>query len=96
MTIPYVTDPDTPPTADHKPTDPPVPVHEGFVWTGQPFTTCNHCQKPAWDHTGADIPADPDNPNGPRAFRPWQPGEVERLRVRTEQILGTATVARKP
>jgi hypothetical protein len=66
----------------------PGPEHcPGFKWIGQPYTTCDGCGKPAWEHEGEmrlrdrDVfPLDPDA----WELRPWKPGEAEAIRRKWE------------
>ncbi len=56
----------------------------GFVWLGQPFTSCDRCGQPAWEHTGIDVP-DPDLfSDAPGGVRPWLPGEADAIRRKWE------------
>ena len=60
-----------------------TPCPEGFHWIGQPFTTCDKCALPAWEHEGMAAPAR-DNPYdvGGWVLRPWNPGEREACRAK--------------
>ena len=64
-------------------TDDKPPVCEGFQWIGQPFTTCDRCGQPAWDHVGQDVPVDGAGPfDTRRTVRPWELGEADRIRAK--------------
>jgi hypothetical protein len=68
----------------------PVPDPEpcrGFRWIGQPFSSCDDCGKPAWEHegemrlkAGAPMPG----PGDCWELRPWKPGEAEAIRRKWE------------
>lgn len=61
---------------------PVTPCPEGFKWMGQPFTHCEGCERPAWEHDGWADNAE-DNPfSGKLKLRPWKPGERERIEAR--------------
>jgi hypothetical protein len=73
--------------ADTEEQQPPPPTQtpacEGFVWIGQPFTTCERCGQPAWEHAGEEVPADDAGPfDMRRTVRPWNPGQADRIRAR--------------
>lgn len=60
-----------------------VACPEGFHWIGQPFTHCDRCGLPAWDHAGNATkprPTSPFDDEGPWALEPWGPGEAEACR----------------
>lgn len=58
------------------------PVCGGFVWIGQPMTSCDRCGQPAWEHEGLDQPtADPFS-DALSTVRPWKPGEAEAIRAK--------------
>jgi hypothetical protein len=58
-------------------------VCEGFQWIGQPFTTCDRCARPAWEHVGEDVPVEGAGPfDNRRTVRPWGPGEADRIRAK--------------
>jgi len=59
------------------------PVCQGFVWIGQPFTTCERCGQPAWEHDGEEIPVEGAGPfDNCRTVRPWKPGQADAIRAR--------------
>ncbi len=60
------------------------PCPEGFHWIGQPFTSCDQCGLPAWDHDGmADfVPTSPVDMAAKPILRPWKPGEREAVRAK--------------
>jgi hypothetical protein len=66
---------------------PEVPPCPGFQWIGQPFTSCDRCGKPAWEHEG-EMKLKPGGsfPFGDDTWevRPWKPGEAEAIRRKWE------------
>lgn len=57
------------------------PACEWFRWIGQPFSSCDRCGRPAWEHRGEETyagsgPFDTAEPVG----REWEPGEVKAIR----------------
>ena len=65
-----------------------LPCPEGFHWIGQPFTTCDECGLPAWEHEGmADLPLNAGPFNADWVLRPWQPGEREACRAKWDPAL---------
>lgn len=68
-----------------------VPVCDGFVWIGQPMTSCDRCGQPAWEHQGLDQPpADPFS-DAPSTVRPWEPGEAEAIRAKWGRVVAVPT-----
>lgn len=68
-----------------KPTEPARPTAcGGFVWIGQPFTSCDRCGQPAWEHQGLDQPPDDPFSDAPSTVRSWKPGEAEAIRSKWE------------
>lgn len=62
--------------------DPPATC-EGFVWIGQPFTSCDRCGQPAWDHAGQDVAVEGAGPfDTGRTVQPWAPGEADAIRAK--------------
>jgi hypothetical protein len=55
-----------------------------FHWIGQPFTSCDQCGWPAWDHPGLAVP-ERDVPFGGMKLRVWEPGEAEAIRAKWER-----------
>lgn len=53
-----------------------------FVWVGQPWTSCEVCGRPAWDHDGEPVPD--GYPITRLVGRPWRDGEADRIRARFE------------
>lgn len=55
----------------------------GFQWIGQPFTSCDGCGKPAWEHEG-ELRLRPGSAllaaGDCWELRPWRPGEAEAIR----------------
>jgi hypothetical protein len=56
----------------------------GFRWIGQPFTSCDDCGKPAWEHDGAmklraDVTAFAVSADR-WELRPWAPGEADAIK----------------
>lgn len=62
----------------------PAPVVcEGFQWIGQPFTSCDRCGQPAWEHAGEEVPVEGAGPfDNRRTVRPWKPGEADAIRAK--------------
>ncbi|MFJ2004786.1 hypothetical protein [Streptomyces chartreusis] len=61
-------------------------VCEGFVWIGQPFTSCDRCGQPAWEHDGADVAVEGAGPfDTRRTVRPWGPGEADAIRAKWQR-----------
>ena len=59
------------------------PVCQGFVWIGQPFTTCDRCGQPAWEHAGEEVPVEGAGPfDNRRTVRPWKPGQTDAIRAK--------------
>jgi len=59
------------------------PVCQGFVWIGQPFTTCDRCGQPAWEHAGEEVPVEGAGPfDSERTVRPWKPGQADAIRAK--------------
>ncbi|MEU7911357.1 hypothetical protein [Microbispora bryophytorum] len=58
------------------------PPCEWFVWIGQPYTSCDRCGQPAWEHRGEEVP-DRSNPfdDEPPGHREWKPGQADRIRA---------------
>jgi hypothetical protein len=60
-----------------------LPVCQGFVWIGQPFTTCDRCGQPAWEHAGEEVPVEGAGPfDNRRTVRPWKPGQADAIRAK--------------
>ena len=59
------------------------PECRGFYWIGQPFSSCDNCGRPAWEHDGMQEP-DRDNPfsGDPGTVRVWEPGEADAIRAK--------------
>jgi hypothetical protein len=59
----------------------PAPECRGFRWIGQPFTSCDGCGRPAWEHEGVmrlhDGAAITGVDSDVWELRPWAPGEAE-------------------
>lgn len=53
-----------------------------FVWVGQPWTSCEVCGRPAWDHDGEAVPD--GQPFTRLIGKPWRDGEADRMRARFE------------
>jgi hypothetical protein len=58
---------------------------QGFRWIGQPFTSCDRCGMPAWEHPGEARPRPgmslSEMISGDAwEIRPWGPGEAEAIR----------------
>jgi hypothetical protein len=68
---------------DAYPRPQPAPCPEGFHWIGQPFTACDACGLPAWDHAGMAVLPEGAGPFGTKPFvlQPWEPGVVDKIRV---------------
>lgn len=60
----------------------PEPPCRAFRWIGQPFSSCDRCGKPAWEHDGEERLHDGASPFDPDEleFRPWKPGEAEAIK----------------
>jgi hypothetical protein len=41
----------------------------GFMWVGQPFTSCDNCGQPYWEHTHEEVPHPAGGPFGRRLRR---------------------------
>ena len=58
---------------------------DGFRWIGQPFTSCDGCGRPAWEHKGMQVLKEGSSPFGGSAMewevRPWAPGHMERVKA---------------
>jgi hypothetical protein len=70
-------------TPDQTPEPGETPACVWFAWIGQPFSSCDRCGRPAWEHRGeetfaADSPFDGLPPFG----RPWRPGEADAIKAR--------------
>lgn len=59
----------------------------GFVWIGQPMTSCDRCERPAWEHEGLDTPPDDPFSDAPSTVRPWGPEEAEAIRRKWGNLL---------
>lgn len=67
------------------PAEPNPPACEGFVWIGQPFTTCDRCGRPAWEHAALEVAPPGAGPfDHARELRPWAPGETDKIRAKWE------------
>lgn len=55
---------------------------EWFKWIGQPYTSCDRCGRPAWEHRGEEVP-DRSSPftDEPPGHREWKPGQAEAIRA---------------
>jgi hypothetical protein len=64
-----------------------TPCH-GFYWVGQPWSSCDNCGFPAWEHVGLHQPASalPDATPFDEGYvvTPWEPGEAETIRQKWE------------
>lgn len=73
-------------TVDFAPTAPApkTPCPEGFHWLGQPFTSCDKCGLPAWEHAGEARLPEGASPFSLAEFvlRPWGPGQADRIRAK--------------
>lgn len=56
----------------------------GFHWVGQPWSSCDQCSLPAWEHAGLAVLSEKagifDLGSEPLVLRPWKPGEAEKIR----------------
>jgi hypothetical protein len=64
-----------------------TPECRGFRWLGQPFTSCDHCGRPAWEHDGImrlreGVPSYGGTEDW--ELRPWAPGEADEIRRKWE------------
>lgn len=56
----------------------PEPVCKGFVWIGQPITSCDNCGRPAWDHDHLQTLDRAAGPFSPKwVYKPWAAELVE-------------------
>jgi len=59
------------------------PCENGFHWIGQPFTSCDQCGLPAWEHAGMAVPAEGSNMfDAEFVLKPWKPGEADAIKQR--------------
>ncbi|GAA0918621.1 hypothetical protein [Nonomuraea longicatena] len=60
---------------------------EWFVWVGQPYSACDRCGGPAWEHRGQEthMKGGPSGAAEP-ARRPWAPGMADHIRKKWESI----------
>ena len=67
--------------------DAPAPEPEpclGFRWIGQPWTSCDGCGRPAWEHEGMLFLKEGAGPFGSDEdweMRPWTPGRWDAIRA---------------
>lgn len=58
------------------------PLCEWFAWVGQPYSSCDRCGRPAWEHRGEEDFAAMKSPfdTAAPAGREWAPGEADKIR----------------
>jgi len=64
--------------------EPIEPGCRGFKWIGQPFTSCDGCGRPVWEHEGMSRLRPNVSPfdKNPWHVVPFRPGEAESWRAR--------------
>lgn len=63
-------------TQKRRPSSDRTPCPEGFHWIGQPWTNCDKCSLPAWEHDGMATPAQDSSFCDEWTLQPWKPGQV--------------------
>jgi len=54
----------------------------GFMWMGQPFSSCDECGRPAWEHSGMHEPGALFDVNDLGTIRPWRDGEADAIKAK--------------